>query len=357
MKRQLCAVIGCIVTVVIGMGNVCAADVEVLDPLFLSEKYASYSCPGTDYHPREITFDNESNLYLSHWESYDTSTGSIYRVTPDGTATKWVDGLPLPRRIVSASGTAYDDYLYVGSGLWGDSAILQVKSDGTYKTFASISRAPHALALDRYGSYGGYMYAATRANDHIYYITPEGIVFLFSEFPSPGNDGGGPTDFCFDPGLEYGGFMYMATDFLGAPDNSGLFALDISGNPTRFAPDILGASNVEIDTIGLFSGSLFVSGRIGPSRDVPTSIWRVSPDGVITEFAISLLAPSGLPTFTFGPDGAMYIPEIFPDSETVVITRISPIPAPGAFVLGGIGVGMVASSVDEENYKQTYYQN
>ena len=123
--------------------------------------------------------------------------------------------------------------------------------------------------------------------------------------------------------------MYIATDFLGAPDNSGLFALDVSGNATRFAPDILGASNVEVDTIGLFSGDMFVSGRIGLSQDDPISIWRVSPDGEIAEFAWSFfLAPSGLPTFTFGPDGAMYVPEFFPDSETVVITRISPISAP-----------------------------
>jgi hypothetical protein len=312
------------------MGNVCIADVDILDPNFISQIYASYVCPGTQRCPWDITFDDENNLYLSHWESYDASIGSVYRVTPDGTATKWIDGLPLPRRIVSGSGTAYDDYLYVGGGLWGDSAILRIKSDGTCKTFASVSRAPHALALDRYGSYGSYMYTATRANDRIYSIAPDGTVSLFSEFPGPGGDGGGPIDMCFDPGLDYGGFMYIATDFLGAPDNSGIFALDVSGEPMRFAPDILGAYNVEIDTIGLFSGDMFVSGRISLSQDDPISIiWRVSPDGEITEFAWSFfLAPGGSPVFTFGPEGAMYVPEFFPDEETVVITRISPILTP-----------------------------
>ena len=327
MKRRSC-LIRCVIILVIGMGNICVADVEILDPNFMSQIYASYECPGTERYPREIAFDNNGNIYLSHWESYDAGIGSVYYVTPDVTVTKWIDDIPLPRRIVCGSGTAYDDYLYIGSGLWGDSAILQVKSDGTYKTFASVSRAPHALALDRYGSYGGYMYTATRANDHIYSIAPDGTVSLFSEFPGPGGDGGGPTDICFDPGLDYGGLMYMATDFVGTPDNSGIFALDVSGNAIRFAFDILGAASVEIDAIGLFSGEMFVSGRIGPSQDDPVSIWRVSPDGEITEFAWSLSAPNGLPAFTFGPDGAMYIPEFFPDSETVVITRISPIPVP-----------------------------
>jgi hypothetical protein len=318
----------CVVTFIIGVGNVCIADVEILDPNFLSQTYVSYECPGTERYIHEIAFDDKGNMYLSHWESYDDSIGSVYCITPNGTVTKWIDGLPLPRRIVSGFGTAYDDYLYVGCGLWGDSAILQVKSDGTYQNFASVWRAPHALALDRYGNYGGYMYTATRASDHIYCITPEGTVSLFSAFPSPGGDGGGPLDICFDPGLKYGGFMYMATDFVGTPDNGGLFALDVSGNATRFAPDITGASSVEIDTMGLFSGDMFVSGRVGPSQDDTISIWRVSPDGEITEFAWSLSAPSGLPTFTFGPDGAMYVPEFFPDSETVEITRISPVSAP-----------------------------
>ena len=347
MSLRLFIITSFIITLIIASGNVCMAGyIEILDPAFVSQTYVSYECEGTEYYPRDIVFDSAGNMYLSHWESYDPGQGSIYRVAPDGTVTKWSDAMPLPRAMASTSGTAYGDYLYVGSGTWGESAILQVNSDGTYSTFASVSRAPHALALDEYGRYGGYLYTATRSADHTYSIAPDGTVSLFSQFPSPNSDDGGPLDICFDPGTQYGGLMYMATDFEGTPSNSGVFSLDILGNPVRFAPDIVGASNVEIDIIGLFAGSMFVSGRIDSSQSISSIIWRVASDGTISEFARSTLAPDGLPIFTFGPDGAMYIPEYFPNTNTVEITRVTlmttPIPVPGALVLSSIGVGVIS---------------
>jgi hypothetical protein len=324
------------------MCSICTADMlNVLAPGYSADTYAVVSCPGTEYVPNDIAWDSQGNMYLSLISEYDEgaeSYGSVYRVAPDRTVTKWLADVPIPRKMVWGGGSPYQDYLYVASGLWAGSAILKVAPDGQYSTFAQIYRAPHALAIDTTGNYGGYMYTATRAGDLTYRIKPDGTFSVFSQFPKPAESGGGPIDIAFDTFGKYGGSMYMSTDFLGAPASSGLFRLDALGQATRFAPSILGGYDIAIDPLGLFSGAMFASGRTGLSRDVAYSMWQVLTDGTISEFARTTGVRDGIRSFSFGPDGAMYVPLFFPDDGLVVVSRISAVPLPGAALLGAIGL-------------------
>lgn len=70
-----------------------ALGLEVLEPGYVVETYATYSCPEMQYAPRGITFDPYGNLYLSQWGDYYSYEGAIYRISPDKSVTKWVDGL------------------------------------------------------------------------------------------------------------------------------------------------------------------------------------------------------------------------------------------------------------------------
>lgn len=320
-------------------------------PGYYVETYAVIASVNSERGLGDIVWDSYGNMYLSHAISGtgtpEEPSGVIYRVTPDGTASTWISDIVYPRRMAWAGGTAYGEYLYITSGQWTpNSAILRSDLSGSLTNFAAISRAPHPLAIDTTGNYGGYMYTATRASDRTYRVDLDGNVNAFSQFPKPAEGGGGPIDITFDPGTAYGGRMYMATDFLDHP-NSGLFFLDASGNATRFVDEITGASSVEIDPLGLhFSGDMFVTARIGPSRDDPFRMYQITSDGEIVEFARSLLEDlpvlsqhSRLTAFAFGPDGAMYIPQLLYDEDLIVVSRVY-VPVPGAALLGALGLGI-----------------
>ena len=180
-------------------------------------------------------------------------------------------------------------------------------------------RYAHALALDPSGRYGGTLFTATRAQDAIYQIAPDGEATRFSSFP--GDVPNGPTDLCFDPGLAYGGWLYLACGSHEEPSLSGLFALDQQGKATRFADEIGFANEIDFDT----GGTLFVGGKLASeTANDPLRIWKVAPSGEIDEFAWASLDPSGIFSFTFGPDGALYIPEFLPDYQVVIISKITP---------------------------------
>ena len=291
--------------------------IEVLEPGYVVETYASYSCPEMQSDPRDIMFDPYGNLYLTQWENYPTK-GAIYRVAPDKTVTKWVDGLGTPRRMVWAGGTDYGEYIYVADGTSGN--LLRIDLDGNVSTFCHVPNWPHSLALDRSGAYGGRLYVATREPDHIYYVTESGELEHFSYFP--GSISGGHVDMTFDPGTEYGGLMYVTLE--GGKNDTGPYgvhAVDPNGSATRFAPAIVNAWNVAIDPHGFLGGYLFISGKWFPEQAYFT-LWRADTDGSATEFAVGT-HDNHLLTITFGADGAMYVPEFIKNQGEVTIHRIT----------------------------------
>jgi hypothetical protein len=276
-----------------------------------------------------MVFDDNGNLYATHGEPL----GSIWWITPDGSASEFVHGLQTPCGIVWAGGTSYGDYLYVVEYETEGGGIVKVGLDGTTSNFASMDppkHAPSPLGLDKIDNYGGYLYIGTTGQDHTYQVDIHGNVTMFSNFPG-WTDGGGPRDIDFDPGTNYGGLMYMATSFEYTPDVSGLFTLDTYGNAERFTPDLAAAVRAKFDPYGVFGGELFVIGRSELGQ--PRALWRVSPDGAATEFATTT-ASRGL---AFGPDGAMYIAEYSSADQTVLISRVIPEPATVLLLsLGGL---------------------
>jgi len=319
MDRRLYAgqIIGVFVTLCLFCNS--SEALEVLEPGFSVELYSSYRYPvptASQGTPRGMRFDSYGNLYISQWQHYP-DVGQIYKVTPDGTATRWVEGLGTPRRMVWAEGTEYGDFLYVVDATPRD--ILRFNADGTYTTFAHVSAGPHCLVLDRTGNYGGYMYTATRAVDHTYRIDTDGTVTQFSHFPGSGP--GGPLDLEIDPGANYGGLMYMALHVEGDPRRSGVFTIYTDGSAERFAPAIVTASEVEIDPVGLFGGYFFIGGKYDLAQEL-SSISRAEADGSVSEF---IVGTTGTPApITFGPDGAMYVAEYSFDEQLQRIYRIVP---------------------------------
>jgi hypothetical protein len=293
--------------------------VEVLEPGYVVETYATYSCPEMNGSHSGIEFDSSGNLYLTHWEDYP-SLGGIYRVAPDRSATKWVEGLGTPRRMAWLGGTDFGDYLYVADGTPRD--ILRITADGTVSTFAHVSGGPHSLALDHTGNYGDYLYVGTRSPDHIYRVSETGVVEYWSYFP--GSIPAGHVDLTFDSGTKYGGLMYVALEY-GSPPHSGnygLFSVDQDGDATKFAPSIVTGWSVRIDPSGLFGGDLFFTGKC--DSDQPYySLWRADPNGQVSDFAVGTIADH-LGAFTFGPDGALYVPEHSEEEGIVVVSRIVP---------------------------------
>jgi len=293
--------------------------IEILEPGYQVTTYSCYTCPGTEYAPREIAVDPYGSLYLSHLGRYDKNEGAVYRVDLDGIAHLWKDGLELPRRMVWAGQTDFGNKFYIAGAEIG--YIHSVDLLGCFTPFAYV-RDTHALALDRTGTYGGYLYSATRGYDKIYRVDSQGNSEVFSSFP--GDHPGGPVDLCFDPGQNYGGLMYLADDSPSRADLSGIFSIDTQGQASRFASDIMRAWSIEIDPTGLFNGYFYASGTATLDEDSVFSLWRITPSGEVYEFALAGLDTGGLLTFVFGPDGAMYVPEYLSDYDVVIISKIVP---------------------------------
>lgn len=295
---------------------VSALGIEVLEPRYSIQTYACYACPETIL-VRGITSDPFGNLYLSHWESYDQRKGSIYRVDLDHVARRWVSGNRLPRKSVWTGLTEYGNRLYVAGAGPSLGGIEAFDLRGNEVDYCDL-RYAHALALDSTGRYGGYLFAATRAQDRIYRIKPNGEATQFSSFPGDIPDG--PADLCFDPGLNYDGLLFLACGSHQRPDLSGVFTIDHQGRPTRFANEIGYAYEIDFDV----EGTLYVGGKLeSETADDPLRIWRVSPSGEAEEFACADLDPLGIFSFAFGPDGALYIPEFLPDYQLVIISRVA----------------------------------
>jgi sugar lactone lactonase YvrE len=306
--------------------------IEVLEPGYTVETYATYSKPGIGK-PRSMTFGGDNNLYVT--QKVD---GSVWHITPEGAASEFVSGLETPCGIVWGGGTSYGDHLYVVRYEVGGGGVYRIGLDGTVSNFANMpygGHAPGPIGIDRTGNYDGCLYVGSTGQDHTYRVDTGGNVTKFSDFPG-WYDGGGPHDIAFGTVADYGGLMYMSTSFVGVNQHrSGLFTLDTSGNASRFTDDLVAASRIDFDLIGDFDEEMFVTAKSG--FDEPLGIWRVGPDGTATEFARTTISdPYGL---AFGPDGAMYIAEYSSDDEMVIISRI--IPEPVTVLLLGLGMAIL----------------
>jgi hypothetical protein len=310
-----------ILSVIPGLFALCrpAWALVALEPGYSVQTYAIYS--GVESMTYSMAFDSTGNLYLD--QPYDSY---ILCVTPDGTASVFVSGL-FSSGFDWTGGTAYGDYLYTTT----QHGVAKIATDGSISDFASGLPAPSEAAVDRTGNYGGYLYISTGGQDHIYRVSTSGVITMFTNWPG-WTDGGGPTGLEFDTIGDYGESMYVATYFRQSDaDRSGLFVLDPAGNASRFSDTLVAGLEIGFDTTGLFGEEMFVVGK--STWDDDYSIWRVSPDGMTTEFAKT--TNSTIASLVFGPDGAMYVAENLKDLDTVRISRV--IPEPATVILLGLG--------------------
>ena len=288
--------------------------IEIVESGYQVETYASYLCPDTYRNSPGIACDPFGNLYISHWENYEQYRGSIYRIDLDRVAKRLITGNHLPRKLVWTGLTDYGNVFYVAGA--ENTGIEMFDLLGNTTNFCDLSWS-QAVALDYSGKYGGLLYSATRTHDHIYAITPAGTATRFSSFP--GDVPGGPVDLCFDPGYKYGGLLYLASNSPGRPNSSGLFSIDPQGNVVKFTEALSICNEINFD----FDGTMFVCGKTeSETIDDPARIWQVSPSGMISEFARTTLDPQGFSSFTFGPDGSLFIPEFLEEYKLMIISRI-----------------------------------
>ncbi|MCP4217277.1 MAG: PEP-CTERM sorting domain-containing protein, partial [bacterium] len=147
-----------------------------------------------------------------------------------------------------------------------------------------------------------------------------GGVSLYSGWPG-WTDGGGVYGIAFDTRGNFGGKMFTGNSFKASNSSiSGLFVVDSGNSVSRFCDGLVSAGGIAFDKTGIyFDGDMFVSGR--DSFEKSNSLWRVKPNGTCQEFM------TGVRSFTFGDDGAMYVSSYNWGADMVDISRVTPEPA------------------------------
>jgi hypothetical protein len=324
--------------------------VEVIDPAFSVETFATYSEAGLGC-DRDMTFAGDGSLYVTHRES-----NTIWKITSDGTATKFVSGSGA-QCITWAGGTDFGDNLFVSNGEIWTGKVIKVTLAGVVTNFASFTpprHCPSPIAVDITGNYGGHLYTATGCQDRTYRIITSGGVSLFADFPG-WRDGGGPYDMAFDSTANYAGRMYMSNSYNDCCGNqyiSGLWSLTPTGSASRFTEDLAIAGSIAFDHVGDFGGLMFACGNT--TYDTGWSIWQIDPDGTATEFAIPLV---DRPSLAFGPDGALYVAEYDEATETTVVSRIVAGPPPLLVALQIAGPDEVAENQQTQFSAIAHYDN
>jgi len=215
--------------------------------------------------------------------------------------------------------------LYVVEGnqnaFWDKGGISRVDLDGTVSKFSgSGGNLPGVVGLDKTGNYGGLMYMGNTAWDKIIKVMTDGEVQSFSGFPY--NISGSPSGIAFDEAGNYGGLMYVGV-YSGTKQTwSGLFTLDVDGNPTRFAPEIISVASMAFDTTAeqRYGGSLYVVGFT--EDDLKWALYRVYPDGQIEQLTVSNQYIDH--KIAFGPDGYLYVVESNWGNVVAAVSRIIP---------------------------------
>ncbi|MCP4709282.1 MAG: hypothetical protein GY869_11705 [Planctomycetes bacterium] len=329
-----------------------AGAIEVLDAGYVVEHYVTFDCanarPVTD-----MAFDPSGNLYVTHTREVSGVNGTIYRIDTERNVIPWVTGLTRPLDIIWGGGTGYGDYLYVlegnGNQYWDKGGVRRVGLDGTMSKFSgSGGNLPGVIGVDKTGNYGGLMYMGNTAWDKILKVMIDGQVQSFSGFPY--NLSGAPSSIVFDESGNYGGLMYVGTFSTNTPKWSGLFTLDATGDPTRFAPEITMVASMVFDTSveQRFGGQLYVIGKTGD--DPKWALYRVYPDGQIEKLTVSTYQDQKI---TFGPDGYLYMVESNWGDVVATVSRIIPrnpllVPLEKAIALKEEALEKVESALIEE---------
>lgn len=299
--------------------------------------------------------------------------------------------------VIDAPGGAFGGMMYVSE--LGGSAVVQVTPAGMvipytapFGPFGSGAAgvdidAPTAdLPHPTMGMYGGpaSMYVSEVSGPGIVNVMPGGPWVPYGP-PLPGTGAAG-LQFDRTPGFTYGGLMYVAdwgndpTDgvmavlpggvsmpFAALPNTDPRYLtfdsrLGLSPyGPSRLWVSSYGGSIFSVNPLGIANAPLAVGLGMGleglsfghgdpifgsdlyAGNVMTGAIDTISPGGVVTPFAGGLGGAAYLQFVTSGPYALGGQPALYVDDGAGSIYVITPtvIPAPGAILLGGIGIGFV----------------
>ena len=233
--------------------------------------------------PTSIAVIAPGNLYIA-----DSGNARVRRIT--------TAGLPLdPRGGLSLIGT------FAGNNNFGFSG------EGVPATQAAL-QGPTRVALDA----GGNLYIADTTNNRVRKVAPNGVITTFAGAGAPGyaGDGGPATRALLNlptgVAVDAAGNVYIgAAVRVRKVDASGIITTFAGSglSPSQGAGDGGPATQAAFNSIYDLDFDRF--GNLYIADPLAGSIRKVTPGGIITTVATSLLFPMAV---TAGPDGALYVP-------------------------------------------------
>ena len=213
-----------------------------------------------------IALGNVGDLYEA-----DFSTGTVNKISPNGTVTIFVSGL------VNPSGLAFDSKgnLFVADSAFaagaGSGKIYEVAPNGTRTIFASGLNKPFGLAFDRNGD----LFVADSGSGNIFEFPAGGAVSTFASGLST------PAGLAFD---SVGNLF--ESDF----GSGTIFKFTGAGGKSTFASALKSPDGLTVDTHGnVFEGDLG-SGRV----------FKFDPSGAKSMAVSGLSQPNGVAVDHFG---------------------------------------------------------
>lgn len=279
----------------------------------------------------DMVIKSDGVVYVAHrgHSSQSYNNGSIARVDSTGVETRWVDNLRNARTLIWTDDLAFGENFYVVESNIRE--INRIDSNGNLSSFTNeIYQGPTSIDIDRNGSFGGDIIAASRGTDSFQRIRPDGSVSLFSNWPGLTSDG--VLEIAISPTSRYNGNLFAAFNDAEDDARDGLYQIDTNGSATPFASSIDYALGIEFDTSGLmFDNDLFV---IGTKPGVEGMyLWRIDELGNAEDFM--RVGWGVINNIAFGSDGAMYLSRYTDD--TTEILRVTAVPEPASLLLLSLG--------------------
>ncbi|AQT70274.1 hypothetical protein STSP2_03480 [Anaerohalosphaera lusitana] len=314
MKKSV--LISCLLFVFCVVGN--SYGLAVVDSDYQLERVAGFNYYYPYGHAKEITFDDASNIYVSH------DSGGVLKIDQSGNEQFIGSGFENLQGIVWAGGTRYGDNLYAADVY--PKAIKQVSTSGQSGVLVNVPNEPLNLTIDHTGNYGGDMFVGTRRSAEIYRIFSDGSVAEFIDMPYLG-DRAFVGNMAFDETGNYGGSMFVAIGNYVLDDYKGVLKIDPDGDVTKFLPDKFGWGDFAFDTDGFFNEQMYASNG--------SDIYSVDTDGTLTMF---MEGHDGIRIrdLKFDQDGSLNV--LWTNGDHVFnIDKVSLVPEPCSLVLLGVG--------------------
>ena len=292
----------------------------VLEPEYVVETWATYTESDLKRTPKSMTFGPDGNLYVS-----DYFTGTIWQISPDGEAQPFNTELSGPVGITRGYPPYNDQSLYVVNykaysfdrhPTLNQTGVYSLDLDGVAAPFSQQIQDPGAIAICQNETYDHAMFISSSSHDHILKVDALGEASRWGDWPYPAS--GTISSLAFDELGLYGHALFVGGAFgSDDPEISGLFALDETGQATRFCPDLVETECITFDPVGHFAHRLFTISLDAFENGL--RLWQVDEQGTALLFAITERnVHRGL---AFDEDGALYVAEY--EDDMMVINRIT----------------------------------